>query len=143
VHHREISRTAARPIALVIRLAWHSHYQPARPGRQHVSRMYPNATSGDGFWCNFFLLEGEITDEGIFPMKSHGSFSHVIMRANGSVGSAPHAPATGTVRTWVKRGILVLALVLGSVGAAASVSQGHVSTGHVQATAHQRLPWMY
>jgi hypothetical protein len=93
-------------------------------------------------------------------MKTHGWIRHVIMRASGSVGSAPREASTGTVRAWASRAILVLALVLGSLGAAAS---GHGSTGHVQARAHQsadslalsagadsissgrtsNLPWMY
>jgi uracil DNA glycosylase len=92
-------------------------------------------------------------------MKAHRSLRHVIMRTSGSVGSAPRELSTRTVRAWARRGILVLALVLGCLGAAAS---GHGSAGHVQASAHQpadnlalsadassissghtRLPWMY
>jgi uracil DNA glycosylase len=93
-------------------------------------------------------------------MKTHRWLRHVILRINGSVGSAPREPSTGTVRAWARRGILVLALVLGGLGTAAS---GHASAGHVQASAHQpaanlalsagagsissghtsRLPWMY
>jgi hypothetical protein len=93
-------------------------------------------------------------------MKTHRWLRHVIMRISGSVGSAPRESSTGTVRAWARCGILVLALVLGGLGAAAS---GHGSTGHVQASAHQpadslalsanvgsissgltsRLPWMY
>jgi hypothetical protein len=66
-------------------------------------------------------------------------------------------------RAWAARGILVLALVLGSIGAAALASPWHAGAGHVHATAHQRatrlghstgtyrmnatqtimLPWMY
>ena len=83
------------------------------------------------------------------------------MRTSGSVGSAPREPSTGTVRAWTGR-ILILALVLGSLGAATSVSPGHGSTGHVQSSTHQpadslalsaaaesinsghiTLPWMY
>jgi len=93
-------------------------------------------------------------------MKTHRWLRRVIMRTSGWVGSAPREPATGTVRAWATRGILVLALVSGGLGAAAS---GHGSAGHVQASAHQpadnlalsaradsisfghtsRLPWMY
>lgn len=93
-------------------------------------------------------------------MKTHRWLRHVIMRISGSVGSAPREPSTRTVRACARRGILVLALVLGGFGAAAP---GHGSAGHVQASAHQladnlalsadagsissghtiRLPWMY
>lgn len=95
-------------------------------------------------------------------MKTHRWLSHVIMRTSGSVDSGPREPSTGAVRAWATRGILVPALVLGSLGVAASASPGHGSTGHVQASAHQpadslalsadadsiisghnRLPWMY
>jgi hypothetical protein len=96
-------------------------------------------------------------------MKTHRRLWHVIMRTSGSVGSASREPSTRTVRARATRGILVLALVLGGLGAAASALPGHVSTGHVQASAHQpadslalsaaaasissgqtiRLPWMY
>jgi hypothetical protein len=96
-------------------------------------------------------------------MKTHRWLRHVIMRTSGSVGSAPREPSTGTVRAWATRGILVLALVMGSLGAAASALPGHGSADHVQASAHQpaaslalsadavsissghpsRLPWMY
>ena len=92
-------------------------------------------------------------------MKAHKSLWHVIMRTSGWAGSAPREPSTGTVRAWARRGILVLALVLGGLAAAAS---GHGSAGNVKASAHQpahnlalsadassissghtRLPWMY
>jgi hypothetical protein len=69
-------------------------------------------------------------------MKTHRWLWHVIMRTSRSVGSAPSEPSTGTVRAWT-RGILILALVLGGLGAAASASPGHGSTGHVQASANQ------
>jgi hypothetical protein len=96
-------------------------------------------------------------------MKTHRWLWHVIMRTGGSVGSALREPSTGTVRAWAARGIVVLALVLGGLGAAASASPGHGSAGHFQASAHQpadspalsaaadskgsghikRLPWMF
>jgi hypothetical protein len=75
-------------------------------------------------------------------MNSHKSFSHVITRASGSTGGAHRAPSTGAVRAWATRGILVLALALGSLGAATAASPAHGKTGHVHASARQR-PWMY
>lgn len=93
-------------------------------------------------------------------MKTHRLW-HVITRTSGSAGSGPGEPLTGRVRAWATRGILALALVMGSLGAAALASPGHGNTGHVQASAHQaadslalsagaasishiqRLPWMY
>jgi hypothetical protein len=96
-------------------------------------------------------------------MKTHKWLSHVLMRTSGSVGGAHRVPSNGTVRVWATRGILVLALALGSLGAAMSAAQGHGRTGRAQASAHQsasshafsagtgsispgqasRLPWMY
>ena len=92
-------------------------------------------------------------------MKTHRWLRHVITRISGSVGSAPHETSKGTARAWARCGVLVLALVLGGLGAAS----GHGSAGHAQASAHQpadnlalsadagsissghtnRLPWMY
>jgi hypothetical protein len=91
-------------------------------------------------------------------MKTHKWLQHVLMQISGSVGSAPREP--WAVRAWARCGLLVLALVLGGLGAAAS---GHDSAGHVQASGRQpaddlalsadagsmssgpatRLPWMY
>jgi hypothetical protein len=72
-------------------------------------------------------------------MKTHRSLLHVIMRVGGSVSSARRETSTGTVRARAARGILVLALalVLGSLGAAASASPGHGSAGQVHASAYQ------
>ena len=85
---------------------------------------------------------GKSTDEGIFPMNSHRSFSHVITRTSGSAGGAHRMPSTGAVRTWAMRGIVVLALALGGAGAAASAPHGHGSTtSHVQSSPLR--PWMY
>jgi hypothetical protein len=115
----------------------------AGPGKQNVGRIDPNVISPDGFWCSFSVLEGEITDEGIFPMNSHRFLSRVIQRTSGSAGSSSRAPSARTVRTWATRGIVALALVLGGLGAAMSVSPGHASHAHVHASAPHRLPWMY
>jgi hypothetical protein len=111
-------------------------------------------------WRLCFLL---VTDEGTFLMKTQRWLLHAHMQTSGSVGGAHRKRSTGTVRAWEKRGIVVLALLLGSLGAAASASPGNGHEGHVQATAHQsadspahaadadstgiiqanRLPWMY
>lgn len=110
--------------------------------RQDVARIHLNVIYRDGFWCSFSVLEGEVTDEGIFPMNSHRSFLHVTMRTSGSAGGAHRIPSTGAVRAWAMRGIVVLALVLGGLGAAASASPGHGSTtSHVQSSPLR--PWMY
>jgi hypothetical protein len=70
-------------------------------------------------------------------MKTHGSLWHIIMRTGGSVGGTHRKPSTGTVRTRAMRGILVLALALGSLGAAVVALPGHGSTGRVPASSHQ------
>jgi hypothetical protein len=95
-------------------------------------------------------------------MKTHRSLWHVTLRTGGSVGSVRREPSRGTVRARATRGILVLALMLGSLGAAALALPGHGSAGHA-ASAHQpadslalsagadsmssyntyRRPWMY
>ncbi len=70
-------------------------------------------------------------------MKTHRSLWHVIMRAGGPVGSARHEPPRGTVRARATRGILVLALMLGSLGAAGLALPGHGSAGQAHAGVHQ------
>ena len=114
----------------------------AKPSGRRAARIHPNAVCRDSFWCSFSVLEGEVTDEGIFPMNSHRSFSHVITQASGPAGGAHRMPSTGAVRTWAMRGIVVLALALGGAGAAASAPHGHGSTtSHVQSSPLR--PWMY
>ena len=68
-------------------------------------------------------------------MKSHRSFWHVTMRTCG-LRSARREPSTRTVHVRVVRGILVLALALGSLGAAVVALPGHGSAGRVPASSH-------
>lgn len=70
-------------------------------------------------------------------MKTYRSLWHVIMRTVGSVSSARRESSMGTARSRATRGILVLALALGGLGAAALASQAHGGAGHVHASAHQ------
>jgi hypothetical protein len=70
-------------------------------------------------------------------MKTHRSLWHVLMRTDGAVGSHRREPSKGTVRARAQRGILVLALGLGGLGAAALTLPGHASAGHVHASTHQ------
>jgi hypothetical protein len=94
-------------------------------------------------------------------MKTHRRLRQVGRRTSGSVRGAHSKPSTGKVRAWAAGGILILALVLGSLGAFAAASSGHGSVGH--ANAHQparnlprspvgyqiisghfiSMPWMY
>jgi hypothetical protein len=97
-------------------------------------------------------------------MKTYRSLWHVIMRTVGSVRSARRDSSMGTARSRGTRGILVLALVLGGLGAAVLASQARSGAGPVHASAHQpadsralpagtgiissavigrRLPWMW
>lgn len=86
-------------------------------------------------------------------MKTHRSSRHAIMRTGGSVGSARREPSRGTVYVRARRGIIVLALMLGSLGIAALALPGHGSAGQVHAGVHQLAgsrtlstvlrPWMY
>jgi hypothetical protein len=72
-------------------------------------------------------------------MKTQRSLLHVITRADESVRSAPgkHAArhSARTPRALATRGIFILALVLGSLGAVAATWSGHGNVGH--ANAHQ------
>jgi hypothetical protein len=70
-------------------------------------------------------------------MKTHRSSWHAIMRADGSVGGIHRAPSKRPVRARATRSILVIALMLGSLGAAALALPGHNSAGQVHAGAHQ------
>jgi hypothetical protein len=94
-------------------------------------------------------------------MSTHRQLLHVSRQTSGSAG-AHRAPSTWAVRAWLARAILVLALVLGGLGAVAA-SPGHHSAGHPHAIAHQpadnpapsagadsmsfgyvrSMPWMY
>ena len=66
-------------------------------------------------------------------MKNHRS----IRQAGGTPGGAHRAPPAGTARRRVARGILVLGLTLGSLGAAALALPGHAGAGPAQVSAHQ------
>jgi hypothetical protein len=71
-------------------------------------------------------------------MKTHGWLGHVVMRTSGSVGSVPRETSTEMVRARVTRTILLLALVVGSLGAA-SASSGHGGAGLTHAGARQTV----
>jgi hypothetical protein len=68
-------------------------------------------------------------------MKTYRSLWHVIMRTVGSVSSALRESSMGTARSRATRGILVLALLLGGLGAATLAMQAHGGAGHVHASA--------
>src|ERR1039457_3231003 len=122
---------------------------------QKAVRIYPNATSRYGSWCSFSLLDsrGAATNEGIFSMKTHRSSWHATMQTGGSVGGVHRAPSKRTVRARATRGILVLALMLGSLGAAVLALPGHGSAGQAHAGVHHPAhsvvlsgyyrPWIY
>lgn len=108
-----------------------------RRDHRYGAQIYPNATSRDGFWCSFAPLEGLISKlpmRGPSRMKTHRSLWHVTMRTGGSMGSARREPSTRMVRAQATRGILVLGLALGSLGAAAPALG---STGPIRASAPQ------
>jgi ABC-type transporter Mla subunit MlaD len=69
---------------------------------------------------------------------------HVMVRISDPVGGARREASTRAVRVWAALGIVVLALVVGGLGAAASASPAHSTTGQVQVSAYQpALAWMY
>jgi hypothetical protein len=70
-------------------------------------------------------------------MKNHRSLRHSILQAGGLAGGAHRARSSGIGRTRAMRGILVLALTLGSLGAVLLALPGHVSAGRTRAVAQQ------
>jgi hypothetical protein len=103
-----------------------------------------NVIPRDGLWCNFSLRDGlyvQITNEGIFPMKAQRSLWRVIIRTGGSAGGAHRAPPAGRLRARATLGILVLALMLGSIGTAALTLTAHGSAGHAHVSAVSK-PWI-
>ncbi len=76
----------------------------------------------------------QVTDEGIVPMKTHKWIPHVVMQARiVPVETSPVTPRTDPL-VHTARGILILALVLGSLGADAAASSGYGSVGHASAS---------
>jgi hypothetical protein len=69
-------------------------------------------------------------------MNTARPLHHVVIQTSRPVRSAAGEPSTGTAPAWAARGILILALISGSLGVVAAVSAGHVSAGHV--SAHQQ-----
>jgi hypothetical protein len=85
-------------------------------------------------------------------MKTHGSSRHATMQTGGSVGGTHRAPSKRTVRARATRGMLVLALMLGSLGVAVLALLVHGAAGQVHASVHRPAnartlsiyrPWMY
>lgn len=76
-------------------------------------------------------------------MKTSKWLLHAITWASGSVRSVPgkHSKER-TPRAWVTRGILMMALILGALGAVAAMSS-HASAGFASAVHIMNVPWMY
>jgi hypothetical protein len=74
-------------------------------------------------------------------MKAQRSLWRVILRTGGSAGGAHREPPAGRVRARATLGILVLALMLGSIGAAALALTAHGSAGHAHVSAMNK-PWI-
>ena len=99
----------------------------------------------------------QVTDEGIFPMKAHRWILPVAIQTR----TVPVEGLPGALRTdpllRAARGTVILALVLGSLGADAAASSGYGSADHASArkpaanislaaSASSRVtnrPWMY
>jgi hypothetical protein len=69
-------------------------------------------------------------------MKTHGSSWHAKTQTGGSVGGVHRAPSRGAGFARATRGILVLALMLGSLAITAVALLGHGSAGQVHAGVH-------
>jgi hypothetical protein len=85
-------------------------------------------------------------------MKTQRSLRHVIMRCGASAYSGRHELPAGTARARVMRGVLVLTLALGGLGAATPALSAHNSAGPARAhsAGHAAMdsiimsrPWMY
>jgi hypothetical protein len=121
----------------------------------------PNGPHPGGKRCSFLYRDSadsaiKVIDEGIILMKTHRQTLHVAKHAR----TAPADGVTEAQRTdplvRTARRILILALVLGSIGAEAAASSGFAGTDHTSAnqpTNHVQLtsaatmsvhsPWMY
>jgi hypothetical protein len=80
-------------------------------------------------------------------MNAHRWLAHVVMRTAGSARAASGRHSAPPARGRVALGILMLALVFGSLGAVVAVSAGHGAghTGTSQVSAFHKIPhpWMY
>jgi hypothetical protein len=85
-------------------------------------------------------------------MKTQRSLRHVIMRCGASAYSGRHELPARTARARVMRGVLVLTLALGGLGAATPALSAHHSPGpaRVQSAGHATMdrittsrPWIY
>jgi hypothetical protein len=87
-------------------------------------------------------------------MKSHGPLRYKPLLVARPVGRHRREPPPGAARVQATRGIVVPALVLASLGGAASVAAGHGIAGTAHASAHQvaespsvvnvaNRPWIY
>jgi len=76
-------------------------------------------------------------------VKNHEWLLHALRRASGSARGAPDKSSTGTARVRATRGILIMALVLGSLGAVAAALSSHGNVGHVNSVRIIQVPWMY
>jgi hypothetical protein len=74
-------------------------------------------------------------------MKAQRSLWRAILRTGGSAGGAHREPRTGRVRARATLGILVLALMLGSIGTSALALTAHGSAGHAHVSALTN-PWI-
>jgi hypothetical protein len=80
-------------------------------------------------------------------MNAHRWLAHVVVRTTGLAHGASGRHSARPTRGRVARGILMLALVFGSLGAVVTVSAAH-SAGHTGAprvSAFHKIPhpWMY
>jgi len=76
-------------------------------------------------------------------MKTHQWLLRALLRASGPVRSAPGKHCAGTAHARAARGILISALVLGSLVAVAAVLTSHGSVGHVSVLRMIAMPFMY
>jgi hypothetical protein len=66
-------------------------------------------------------------------MKNHRWILHVITPARTAPGRHAAGPLPADPLIWAARGILVLALVMGGLGAEAAAFPGHHEAGHANA----------
>jgi hypothetical protein len=71
-------------------------------------------------------------------MTNHSSLRHIKTQGGRTAAGAHRVPSAGIAHTWAVRGILVLAVTLGGLGAVALAWPGHVNAGHAQVSSQQR-----
>ena len=109
-----------------------------------LARITPNAISGNALGCSFALADGLMSKSptrGHSTMMNHSSLRHARTQGGRPAGGAHRSPPARFAHTRAIRGILVLALTLGGLGAVVLTWPRHVSAGHSPGRLAEARPW--